>query len=284
MTVSKRLTIALTAFALLAGLPSTAQAGGCTNKLGVTHSFKSAYSAAYKGNKVPLTITSQGAYIHHYKAELYTFNGELVAKSKYYSGGFNRSKRLKLKSLYGPMQSGKYTLIITGEPNANRSCGPKKYTKVVEFHDCPKALPIEFPNPPGGRARDYGRWLSVHLRPAHGVLRDVHVELFDFEDNFFGSAHLKALFGTATVNIKLRHKLVKGGYTLVVNAKAGLPRSCGKKSAKKVLTFGPPQSGGGDGDDGGGGFDGGGDDDGSNDGLEPGFGQGGTEGGDGTEA
>lgn len=284
MTVGKRLTIALTAFALLAGLPSTAQAAGCVTKLPITHSFKSAYTAAYKSNKVPLKLTSQGSYIHHYKAELFTFNGELVAKSKYHNGGFKRSKRIKLRSLFGPMQSGKYTLIVTGEPNSNRSCGPKKYTRVVEFHECPKSLPVEFPNPPGGRARDYGRWLSVQLRPQHGVLRDVHVELFDFEDNFFGSAHLKALFGTAKVDIKLRHKLVKGGYTLVVNGKAGLPRSCGKKSAKKVLRFGPPQSGGGGGgDDDGGGFGGGGggDDDG---GLEPGFGQGGTEGGDGTEA
>lgn len=283
-----RLTLALTFVALLAVVPS-AQAQGCMNSLPVSHSFKSTYAASYKANKMPVRITSSGSWIHHIKAEVYTFGGDLVAKSRMYEGGFNTSKTLSMKLLFGAMQIGKYTLVVTGEPNTNRSCGPKRYTKVVEFSSCPKGLPISFPNAPEGKAGNYGRWLSVYLAPQGAVLREIRVELYDFKSNFFGRAKLKALFGVAKVDIKLRHKLVNGSYNLLVTANRGAPRGCGHKRAKKVLTFGKKKTGsggGGDGGDDGGddGFGGGGGgdtDSGATDG--DGFG-GGTQDGDGTEA
>jgi hypothetical protein len=278
----------LLAACLIAALPQSAAAQGCITKLPVNHQLKSPYTVSYKKGKIAVRVMSTGSWIHHTKAELYTFGGVLVAKSKLYRGGFNKSKKHVMKLLFGTMQSGKYTLIITGEPNSNRSCGPKKYTKVVEFSDCPKSLPVEFPDPPGGKAGDYGHWLSIFLRPLHGVLRGVVVELYDADDNFFGKAKLKALFGTAKVDIELRHKLLNGTYTVIVRAKDGLPRACGKKRAKKVLTFGKHTGGGGGGgDDDGGGFGGGGEPGfGDGEGFDPdsGFGGGDTDGGDGTEA
>lgn len=267
MTVKLRLTLAVTVIALLAGAPPAAGAQGCITSLPVNHSFKSQYSVSYRAGKLTVKVTSLGSWIHHTKAELYTFAGELVAQSKLYKRGFNTSKRLKMRLPYGSMQSGKYTLVVTGEPNSNRSCGPKSYTRVVEFYDCPKGLPLEFPDAPGGKAGDYGRWLSVHLRSTGGILRRVVIELFDFDNNLFARGKLKALFGTARVDLKLRHKLVNGGYTLIVSADGGLPRGCGDVESKKVLRFGKKP---------GGGSDQGEPDNGGSDGESPGFGGGDT--------
>lgn len=247
----RRLALVIATFALFAALPATANAQGCITKLPVTHSFKNKYSVYYEGRRATnLKITSYGSWIRNVKAEIYTFEGELIAKSKLYRSGFNTSRRLRLKLRYRSLQAGKYTLIVTGEPNASSSCGPKKYTQIVEFYNCPKELPIEFPDLPGGKAGDYGRWLSVNLQPKGGALRNVLVELFDIDGNFFGRKRLKVLYGTAKVDIPLKHKLLNGRYSLIVHADGGLPRRCGEKTAKRVLRFGTSGGGGGVGDDG----------------------------------
>ena len=232
-----RLVIVAAVAGLLVAAPQTASARGCIKKLPVTHTFKSSYSASYKRGKIKVNVHSTGAWIHHIKAELYTFGGERIAKSKTYRRGFNTFKRLKMKLRYRSMQSGKYNLVLTGYPNERDSCGPKRYVKTVEFHDCPEALPVTFLDLPEGRASDYGRWLSFRLRSEIGTLRDVLIELYDFDGNFFGKAKLGALFGTAKVDLELRHRLVNGMYTLVVDAGRGLPRACGRKKAKQVLSF-----------------------------------------------
>ena len=227
--------------------------GNCISTLPVTHSFKSVYSASHTGKRtMRLEVMSAGSPIHHLKAEVYTFGGELVAKSRLYKRTFKRSKTVSLKLRYRGMQIGKYTLVISGEPNHSRSCGPKKYTKVVEFYGCPKGLPVDFPNPPGGNASDYGQWLTVTLQPTGAVLRNVIVELYDFENNLFGRKRVGALFGTAEVPIPLKHKLVNGGYTVVVTAPGSIPRVCGSDvEATKVLRFGTGSNTGGTQDGGG---------------------------------
>lgn len=287
---------ALTAAAFLVAIPvafacdggSHESAGGCLSKLPVTHAFKSSYSASHQGKRtMKLQLISEGSAIHHVKAEIYTFSGELVAKSRLYRGQFSRSKTIKLKLRYRSMQTGKYTLVVTGEPNHNRSCGPKRYQRVVEFYDCPKSLPVTFPNPPAGNARDYGGWLTVTLEPTGAVLRNVIVELYDADGNFFGRKRLGALYGTAQVPIELRHKLVDGVYTVIVTAPGTVPRRCGGDDveAKKTLRFGPAAEGDGGGGGGGGDFEpdtgfGGENEDDSGFDPDAGFG----DGGEGTEA
>lgn len=236
------LTVCALALALLAAAPAAeaarAHTAGCITELPVHHRFGSAYSATYKRSLMHVRLRSHGPRIRNVKAELYTFGGDLIAQSKIDKKGFRYTKLLKMKLRFGGMQAGKYTLVVTGEPNRSRSCGPKKYIQVVEFGNCPEHLPIDFPNPPGGNAADYEDFLTISLRPKLGVMKGVLVEVYSFGGALFARGSLKALFGTAQLNLKLRHKLENGGYTIVVSAAGALPKACGEKTAQKVLTFG----------------------------------------------
>ena len=59
-------------------------------------------------------------------------------------------------------------MVLTGEPNASRSCGPKQMTRVVRLRACAQTLPITFGTLPGGTAADYGGYLSVPVNSAGG--------------------------------------------------------------------------------------------------------------------
>jgi hypothetical protein len=136
------------------------------------------------------------------------------------------------------MQAGSFTLALFGEPNADPSCGPKHTFIVVRFLPCPSTLPVTFPDPPSGKASDYGDSLSVDVAPTSEVVRHVTVSLSSFDGTKLGSRRFPVLFGQVTATFDVPGGLQPGGYTVFVSgAIKGLPASCGPKSAKTVLTF-----------------------------------------------
>jgi hypothetical protein len=214
---------------------SGAAVSGCSARLPVTVSLASNYAAAYPSN-VSVTISTAGPSLSNLRAAMYTFSGDQIAASKAV-GVMRKSATVKLKLAYGALQIGSYTLVVTGTPTASPACGLEKFTKVEAFKDCATTLPLTFVNPPGGTAADYGGYLSVPLKSNGPLIREVEGAVYAADGTLFGSATLSALYGLATLNLKLNQPLVAGDYTLVVAGLINQPAACGPKTAQISLEF-----------------------------------------------
>jgi hypothetical protein len=233
-TLTRAATIgALAAAASLAGAPGAARAG-CITKLPVTSALNSGFAASYH-RKLPVRIYTRGPRVRNVSAALFTFKGLRLGTSQRYAElGSSRILRIRLR--YG-LQVGRFTLVVTGEPNDDPTCGPKKFTQALRFFPCYESLPITFPRPPGGRASDYSDTLSVSLATKGPVIRNIHGSLSDFAGTGFGAGNLPILFGEAPIDLHLTQALAPGSYSVFLTGTIDQPKVCGPKNGKLVLTF-----------------------------------------------
>lgn len=197
------------------------------------------YAVAYT-NRLRVRVHPRGVRIRRLRAELYTFSGERMGVSPYRRAArFVATLDVRLGRIFRPIQVGGYTLVLTGEPNASRSCGPKQTFRVLRMRACRTRLPVSFPQLPGGRAGDYGEWLSVPVRSDGRVIRDVRSAVYGFDGALLGRAsNLLALFGEKLLDHRLVRPLAPGSYTVVVEGWIGeQPRACGPKRAQATMTF-----------------------------------------------
>jgi hypothetical protein len=213
---------------------------GCITRLPIKVSLPDGpYALAYTKH-VRVRVEPRGPRIRNLRGELYSFSGRRMGISPPRRAVRRvATLKLRLERIFRPLQPGGYTLVLTGEPNVSRSCGPKQATRVLRVRACQTALPVTFPRLPGGLAADYGAFLSVPVRSDGGVIRDVHSSVFGFDGSLLGRAPaLAALFGEQTFDHRLLAALRPGSYTVVVD---GLideqPRACGRKRAQATMTF-----------------------------------------------
>jgi hypothetical protein len=225
--------------ATLAPAAASAQ-GACITKLPVRVTLPDGLFAAAYTKDIRVQVNSGSVRIRNVRADLFTFSGRRMGASESRRAVRGSSTlTLRLERDFAPMQVGGFTLMLTGEPNASRSCGPKKTTRVLKFKACREALPIAFPNPPGGKATDYEGYLSVPVRSRGPLIRDLTSSVYGFDGSLLGNGGvLPALFGETTLDNALLRPLTPGRYTVIVE---GLldeqPRSCGRKRAEATMTF-----------------------------------------------
>ncbi len=234
--------LVLAALVLAALTPQVASARtNCVTILPVNVMMPDGPFAAAYTRSIRVQLKSRGLRVRNVRAELYTFSGRRMGASM-----GRRTVRgtatltLRLEREFAPIQAGAFTLVLTGEPNAARSCGPKTTTRVLRFRPCRQALPIAFPKLPAGSAADYEGYLSIPVRSRGPLIRDVTSSVYGFDGSLLGRVFaLRALFGEAVLDHALLRALVPGRYTVVVE---GLldeqPRSCGRKRAQATMTFG----------------------------------------------
>jgi hypothetical protein len=234
-TLTRAATVGLAAAAVsLAATPASAQAG-CITRLPVTSALSNGFAAAYH-RALPIRIFTRGPRIRNVSAALFTFKGLRLGSSRTYPElGSSRILRIHLR--FG-LQVGRFTLVVTGEPNDDSSCGPKKFTQALRFFPCYESLPITFPHPPAGNASDYGDTLSVTLSTKGPAIRDIHGSVSDFAGNAFGAGNLRILFGMAPIDMHLTQALVPGRYSVFLTGTVDQPKVCGPKNGKLLLTFG----------------------------------------------
>jgi hypothetical protein len=227
------------ALAMLALATPAAQAG-CTTRLPVNVSLPDGLYALAYTKHLRVRVAAHGSPIRNLRAELYTFSGRRMGVSR----ARRRVRRaatleLRLERIFRPLQAGAYTLVVTGEPNASRSCGPKQVTRLLRLSGCKTTLPMTFPRLPGGRAADYGHFLSVPARSDGGVISDVRSSVFGFDGSLLGRAStLGALFGEKVLDHRLLAPLQPGSYTVVVEGFIDeQPRACGRQRAQATMTF-----------------------------------------------
>jgi hypothetical protein len=222
------------------GLAPPAAQAGCITRLPVRISLPDGpYAIAY-AKQIRVSVTSRGPRIRRLRAELYTFGGQRVAASRPRRAVRGPTTlKLLLGRIYRPLQLGSFTLVLTGEPNASRSCGPKQASRVLRFRACRDTLPVSFPDTPGGRASDYGGFLSVPIRSEGAVIRDLRSAVYGFDGSLLGRApNLLALFGQQTLDHKLDAPLQPGSYTVIAEGLiADQPRACGRKASQATMTF-----------------------------------------------
>jgi hypothetical protein len=235
-----RTVVALLAGSLLLAVVAPQAAGAaCLTKLPVRVSLPDGNYAATYSKQVRVKIVPEGTRIGNLQVSLYTFSGRRMGISKArraVRSGVTLS--LPLDRIFRPLQIGGFTLVITGEPNLDRSCGPKKATRVLRFRDCKETLPVTFPKKPSGNAADYEGYLSVPIRSDGPLIRDLTSTIYSFDGSLVGRSTLSALFGQQTLDHVLLAPLAPGGYNIIVE---GLiddqPSSCGRKTAQATMTF-----------------------------------------------
>jgi hypothetical protein len=217
------------------GARPTARVAGCPAHLGVSISLPSNFAASYPST-VSVTISSKVGPIKNLTAQIYTFSGDQIAAG-HRAGTLTKPATVKLKLAFGALQVGSYTLVVTGTPTASPSCGLEKFTKVEAFKGCVSTLPLTFVNPPGGTASAYGAYLSVPLKSNGPLIRELEGAVYAADGTLVGSATLSALYGQATLDLKLDQALVPGVYTVVVAGLIQQPAACGPKTAQISLEF-----------------------------------------------
>jgi hypothetical protein len=241
---SRRSTGSRAAAALLAGAfmlaaPQAAQAA-CMTRLPAKVSLPDGpYAAAYT-KQIAVRVSSRGPRIRNLRAELYTFSGQRLAVSPPRRAmRVATTLKLRLDDVFGPLQVGGFTLVLTGEPNRDRSCGPKKTTRILRFSACSDKLPVTFPDLPGGHASDYGGFLSVPIRSNGPLIRDLRSSVYGFDGQLIGRApSLGALFGQQMLDHALTQPLLPGRYNVITEGLIGdQPRSCGRAKAEAAMTF-----------------------------------------------
>jgi hypothetical protein len=218
----------------LGGPASAAEAQGCITRLPVSVSLPSPFAAAYPSS-VGVGLSTTGRPIRNVRASLYTFGGDQIAAGRL--PVLSGSRTLKMKLAFAPLQQGSYTLVVTGEPNANPSCGPKKLVEVVTFRGCITGLPLKFVSPPGGTASDYGGYLSLTVQSAGPLIRNLEGAVYAADGTVFGHGTLNALYGQASLDLRLDRPLVAGDYSVVVAGLVAQPPSCGPKTIQIDLHF-----------------------------------------------
>ncbi len=223
---------AVLAFGALAIAPEPSFAR-CINTLPVTNSFPSDYAASYS-KTLPITVRTRGPAIRKLEAKLYTFGGDLLGRERAKRTVRNATTlRMRLRF---PMQPGRYTLTLFGEPNADPSCGPKHTFRVVRFRDCPLRLPVTFPQLPRGRAVDYGGLMTVRVASKGPLLRDVDVTLSRFDGTQLGVKRFRTLFGTVAANFSFSGGVPPGDYSVSVRGRISRqPESCDDATASTTL-------------------------------------------------
>lgn len=204
----------------------------------VVSKFPKVFANQYD-KKMKIAVTRGGHSVRHWRAELYTFGGYLLGRSKWDSRmGHDDHTTLKLRV---PMQPGRYTLVVKGSVGG---CGEIERDMVMNFRGCLNSLPIKFIRKPGGTAADYGRWLSVKIapKPVWAPLKDIRGTLSNFEGDVYGTAELprgsRKLIGEQVLDFKLKQGgLQKGGYSVYVTGKARQPRRCGNLTKSTSLQF-----------------------------------------------
>lgn len=204
----------------------------------VVSKFPKVFANQY-GKKLKIAVTRGGHPVRHWRAELYTFGGYPLGRSKWDSR-MARDDRASLK-LRVQMQPGRYTLVVKGNVGG---CGELERDQVVNFRGCLNSLPIKFVNKPGGTAADYGSWLSVKVapKPVWAPLKDIRATLANFDGDVYGTADLprgsRKLIGEQVLDFKLKQGgLQEGGYSVYVTGKARQPRQCGNLSKSTSLKF-----------------------------------------------
>jgi hypothetical protein len=230
--------------ALLSALALTLapQAAGarCITRLPVKVSLPDGPFAVAYTRQLRVQVNPRGVRIRNLKAELYTFSGVRMGVSpRRRAARVVATLKVRLGKIFRPLQVGGYTLVVTGEPNASPSCGPKQAFRVVRMRACRATLPVTFPSLPGGRAADYRDYLSVLVRSDGQVIRDLQSSVYGFDGSLLGRApNLLALFGEQSLDHKLTRALSPGSYTVVVEGWIGeQPRACGPKRAQATMTF-----------------------------------------------
>lgn len=235
-----RRTALVAAFAAL-GLGLAPQVAGarCITRLPVKVSLPDGPYAVGYTSKLRVRVRPR-VRIRNLRAELYTFSGQRMGVSaRRRAARVVATLNVRLGRIFRPLQVGGYTLVLTGEPNASRSCGPKQAFRVVKMRACRTRLPVTFPSLPGGRAADYHDFLSVPVRSDGRVIRDLQSSVYGFDGALLGRApNLLALFGERSLDHRLVRPLSPGSYTVVVEGWIGeQPRSCGPKRAQATMTF-----------------------------------------------
>jgi len=232
------LTIAL---AIAAAPPTAPAATGCITALPVRITLPDGPFAAAYVKDVRVRVDSGARRIRNVRAELFTFSGRRMGASGRPRAAVRGAGTLtlRLERDFAPMQVGGFTLVVRGEPNASRSCGPKATTRVLQLRGCRETLPVSFPHEPGGDAADYEGYLSVPVRSRGPLIRDLTSSVYGFDGALLGHADAPpVLFGEMTLDHALLRPLTPGRYTVVVE---GLldeqPRSCGRKRAHATMTF-----------------------------------------------
>ncbi len=213
---------------------SAVASAACITHLPVIVTVPSRFTVHYK-RVLPVKLTSRGPRIRHLRVSLYTFGGDLLGRGTRRSLSGSGVVRLRLRFR---LQPGEYTIYAEGEPNADPSCGPKNRSRTVRFRGCITRLPVTFPEPPEGIAADYGNYLSFDLSSRGPLIRRLRIFVSSFEGRLFGATRKSVLFGTVTIDVPLRKRLVPGSYTITVRGSiASQPSSCGPKRAQQTLTF-----------------------------------------------
>jgi hypothetical protein len=228
------------AFAVVLVLLPHAAAARCITSLPVKVSLPDGpYAVAYT-KQLRVRVNPRGVRIRNLRAELYTFSGERLGVSqRRRAARVVATLKVRLGRIFRPLQVGGYTLVLTGEPNASRSCGPKQTFRVLRMRPCRTTLPVTFPALPGGSAGDYRDYLSVPVRSDGRVIRDLRSSVYSFDGSLLGRAPtLLALFGERSLDHRLLRALQPGSYTVVVEGWIGeQPRACGPKRAQATMTF-----------------------------------------------
>jgi hypothetical protein len=224
------------AAALLTAAASTpANAGAsCITRLPVRASLPNPYASSYR-DVLPVRIETKGPTIRFLRVELYSFAGEKLGEGRR-GGPLRASAKVRVRLRF-PMQVGSFTLVVTGEPNRDRSCGPKQLFKVLRFRDCPSVLPVSFPSPPGGAAADYQDYLSVKVTTSGGLLRDLLGTVATVAGETIGDGRLSVLFGTATLDMRLTRRLVRGDYRVTVQGHLDKANACPPAQNRLALRF-----------------------------------------------
>lgn len=228
--------LGLLALALCA---QSAQAA-CITRLPIKVSLPDGPYAATYTKDVLVRVSPRGPRIRNLRADLYTFSGLRMGSSTTRRAVRQvATLKLRLGRIFRPLQVGAYTLVLTGEPNPSSQCGPKQAIRVLRLRGCRSRLPVTFPKLPGGRASDYGGFLSVAVRSNGHVIRDLQSAVYGFDGSLLGRApDLLALFGEETMDNRLVRPLSPGSYTVIVKGLIGeQPASCGPKTAQATMTF-----------------------------------------------
>lgn len=222
------------------GAPTPAEAG-CGQlkaKPEVISRYPKIFANQYE-KKLKVRVQRGGSSVTNWRVQLYTFGGFLLGQSDYDKK--MSSTDIATMKLRLPLQPGKYTLVTKGDVGG---CGELQRNEVVNFRDCLRKLPIEFPQKPGGTAADYGKYLSVKIapKPVWAPLVDIYGTLSNFDGDVYGKAELprggRKLIGQQFLNFKLKSGgLDRGGYSVYVTGKARQPRSCGNVAKSTTLRF-----------------------------------------------
>lgn len=206
-------------------------------RLPVQYQFRSPFIATYS-KVIPVKVSTSGRPIRHLTAGLYTFGGDRVAfgraARRLWSSGW-----VRMRVHGGRMQAGEFTLVLLGEPNRDRHCGPKHLYRVVRFRPCPDRLPVSFPRLPEGLAADHLGGLSVDITAGRQLLSDLSVSVRPAPGGTVTRMRVPDLFGEIRLTFQPQEGARPGEYVIQARGKVSeMPAACGplKASARFWLS------------------------------------------------